>query len=235
MTEKTEAPDARRRRIQRIALIALLHALVLAALFFTDGATYRWLQDCRDTWSESKSFVYQQLSDDDHWEFFASFGLWLSAVAVVVIVWQVDPRRRRALAALVAGVIVAGVLTSVAAKTIGRVRPGKSGGVTKLMTFGYAWVENKSAAFPSGHATFAGALAAFLTLCLPRLKGFAWVMAVGCGLSRVYFRKHFFSDIYTGLLVGHYSMLWAWSFLRTRMAFGPTGLDADQSEASAGT
>ena len=202
----------RKRRTKR-TLLLLLHALVLSVLMFADEPVYRAIQDWRADWSRSEGFVHKRLTHDDLWEFFASFGLWTSAVAVAAIVWQMDARRRPMIAVMLAGLVLASTLTSVTAKTVGRMRPRNARGFSRLMPFGHAWVKNTSASLPSGHATFAGAMAAFLTLCYPKLRGFAWTMAVGCGLSRIYFTKHFPSDVYAGFLVGHYTMLWVWARL----------------------
>lgn len=65
--------------------------------------------------------------------------------------------------------------------------------------------------FPSGHATFAWALAIVLAAKEPRLKYFYYLLALAISLSRVYLGKHYPADIVFGSIVGlviGYGALW---------------------------
>jgi len=203
-------PSRPSRRWIKWALILAVHAAVLTILLITDETTYDAFHRWKEHWDREDLPLSRVLNDDDTWEFFASFGLWMSSIALAVIVWRLDNRWRRLVPLLAAGVIVATTLTSVLSKTVGRVRPYRAMGKSVYLRFGEAWTHGHSMAFPSGHATFAAAIAAFLALAYPRLKGFGWVMAVGCGISRIYFTKHFPGDIYAGFLMGHYVMNGTW-------------------------
>jgi membrane-associated phospholipid phosphatase len=191
-------------------LLLGVHTMVLVVLLCADETVYKVFHELKTLWDSKKFILFRLLTDDDTWEFFASFGLWMAAVALAVLVGSLDNRWKRLVPILAVGVIVASALTSVLSKTVGRARPGRTAGKSVFLPFGEAWKSGGSCAFPSGHATFAAAMAAFLSAAYPRTKGFAWVMAVGCGISRIYFTKHFPADIYAGFLMGHYVMMGTW-------------------------
>lgn len=64
--------------------------------------------------------------------------------------------------------------------------------------------------FPSGHATFAWALAVVLASKEPRLKYFYYTLAVLISLSRIYLGAHYPSDVvagtFLGLAIGYFSL-----------------------------
>lgn len=71
-------------------------------------------------------------------------------------------------------------------------------------------------AFPSGHATSAFLLAAYLSLLFPRGKWLWYVVAVACALARVRFRRHYPGDIIAGGALGWFTLQvvfsWKWPF-----------------------
>jgi len=56
--------------------------------------------------------------------------------------------------------------------------------------------------FPSGHATFAWALAVVLTGKEPRAKWLFYLLAFAISLSRIYLGKHYPSDVVVGGILG---------------------------------
>lgn len=70
--------------------------------------------------------------------------------------------------------------------------------------------------FPSGHATSAMVLAAFLALLFPQSRVLWYFLAVGCALSRIRFRRHYPADVIVGSAIGWYSVqlvfAWYWPF-----------------------
>ncbi|RKD21025.1 hypothetical protein BEP19_15195 [Ammoniphilus oxalaticus] len=59
-----------------------------------------------------------------------------------------------------------------------------------------------SYSFPSGHTLISFSAAAALALFFPRMGGVALVIALIIGISRVYLRVHFVSDVFFGALFG---------------------------------
>ncbi len=93
-------------------------------------------------------------------------------------------------AAVIARLIVEGIYVFYK-----RPRPSSTDGITPLFT-------NTNPSFPSGHATFFGALAtSLLLLQTPLALGFGTATCVLC-VARVAAGVHFFSDIVGGLAVG---------------------------------
>jgi membrane-associated phospholipid phosphatase len=71
------------------------------------------------------------------------------------------------------------------------------------------WFERNNAlstgdysSFPSGHSASAILLAAYLTLILPRGRYLWYVLAVGCALSRIRYRRHYPGDTIFGGAIG---------------------------------
>jgi membrane-associated phospholipid phosphatase len=111
-------------------------------------------------------------------------------------------RRFRAMATLVlASVAISGVLASLTKHMIGRIRPSTEPDAM-VMDFMVMVFETDWAAFPSGHATTATALAVALSLCFPRLA-WAWLtVAAMVALSRALLGVHWLSDSLAGVLLG---------------------------------
>lgn len=56
--------------------------------------------------------------------------------------------------------------------------------------------------FPSGHATFAWALAVVLSAKEPRLRIFYYILAFLISLSRIYLGAHYPADVFAGTVIG---------------------------------
>jgi membrane-associated phospholipid phosphatase len=117
-------------------------------------------------------------------------GAWIStwSVAAIAVVLR---RWRLAIALLVAAEL--GSIASSAIKTlVGRPRP--SGAIDALSSY----------AFPSGHTTWAAAVAASLAVALPRvwmwLFAAAWIAFMAW--SRTYLGVHWLTDVAAGALLG---------------------------------
>lgn len=124
----------------------------------------------------------------------ATIGAPLGAASVTgaVVIVQLGLRRWHAAIAVVMSVGL-GALGSNTIKLISE-RPRPIGGVTNLSTF----------SFPSGHTTWAAAIAGALVLGLPRM--WTWVLASAwitlMGWSRTYLGVHWLSDVAAGAMLG---------------------------------
>ena len=146
-----------------------------------------------------------------------SFGegveILIGAAALLLAVAAVDPaglaRRLRARLVAVgamagfafASVAGSGLLASLIKNLYGRVRPEHLAGDGVFELHGLAF-RAKYAAFPSGHATTAGATAMVLALIFPRWRGPILVAGVVVALTRVALGAHFFSDVAAGFALG---------------------------------
>ena len=90
-------------------------------------------------------------------------------------------------------------------KFYGCPRPLVEFGLSRVHTV--PWLDNAFYnSFPSGHTIGAFGFFMLLSLYLPR-KQKLWsvlffVLALGCGISRLYLGQHYFKDIYVGSLIG---------------------------------
>jgi undecaprenyl-diphosphatase len=114
------------------------------------------------------------------------------AIATFALLWR---RRAGAAAALALGALITWAAVNIAKPAVDRPRP--AGGL----------VHTAGESFPSGHAAYAVAwiaVAVMLTRTVPGparttlLVGAAIVLAVAVGLTRVYLRVHYLSDVVAG-------------------------------------
>lgn len=102
---------------------------------------------------------------------------------------------------LFASVAVSGILVNIAKPIIGRLRPiwlGRDGSFGfDPLSLGYEF-----ASFPSGHSATAGAVGVTLALAMP--KAWRWWLgfAIVIGMTRIFTRSHYPSDVIMGLYVG---------------------------------
>ena len=215
----------------RVLALSLVYAVVVYLLFRTDEWTEPWFLNLLREMREGHNPLWRRLSSESVWRPLNVLGEFLTWALIVAAVWIMDPRHRRRLIVLAAGTIVACAVAGAAAGLIGRIRPSKSvGKPRKFFAFGEGLKKLRDTSFPSGHATAAAALATFLALSYPRLRGLMIFVAVGCALARVRYAKHFFSDVFVGLLWGHYVMVWAWRLAVPRLAKPPEAAQAAPPE-----
>ena len=193
---------------RKTLVIVLIHVLVLIVLLVTDDATCGPATRAFDGWSGNQAMKF--VTGSAQWHVFGSFGEGLAVVFAAATIWALDKRRRATVKVLLAGAILASAISGILSFLIGRERPKRSRNITKVVTIKERIKKPRSMSFPSGHATAAASLATFLSLSYPPLRPVMVTMAIGCGVSRLKFRKHFIGDIYAGLLMGHYTMLWVW-------------------------
>jgi membrane-associated phospholipid phosphatase len=103
-----------------------------------------------------------------------------------------------------------------------RERPGPHDGEWVFRAFTDRPFDTKDLGLPSSHVVVAFAGAAVLARMFPRAAPVVYLLAAGCGLSRVLARAHFVSDSVTGALAGWAvgAVLWKWTEARTRRALG---------------
>lgn len=146
-------------------------------------------------------------------------GMWVLIVAVVV--WRIDPPRRRALLHWLLGVAAAAVALPVIKMLIGRPRPkfddpwvflgplgqyplGPGLGVHHAWEFWHPQVTGTAAlwSLPSSHAAFAALMAVFLARAYPALRAPAVIMAGIVCATRIMHGSHYPSDVAAGAALG---------------------------------
>ncbi|MBI3385795.1 phosphatase PAP2 family protein [Candidatus Gottesmanbacteria bacterium] len=133
-------------------------------------------------------------------------GLFLSGIGMAGIVWFVLGawlffREEKRDHWFWAPVVLAGIGSWLLADAIlkplvARVRPAIEMGAIIVGS------QSKDAAFPSGHATIAFAMAGVLSHKEPRWRWVFYLLAVAIALSRIYLGKHYPLDVIGGAVVG---------------------------------
>lgn len=140
--------------------------------------------------------------------------LWPVAVGATAIGTLFDRGAPRTTVEILAGVSTASLVSEVLKRSLGRERPRDTADPFRFEPF------SGHAAFPSGHATVAFALAGAVAAETGNrwLRAGAWGLAIGVGWSRINAGAHWYSDVVAGAvvgrLVGYHVTRWARARLR---------------------
>jgi membrane-associated phospholipid phosphatase len=156
--------------------------------------------------------------------------LWLLASAALVLndwplrmpgsAWPAWRRGVMLLGAATMGGIAAELLKLV----FRRERPRAHEGEYVFRAFTDRPLHNGGLALPSSHALVAFAAAAMLSRLFPRAMPIWFLLATGCGYTRVAAQAHFVSDIIVAALVGWLVAAWVWRWKpRSARAAGAAG------------
>ncbi len=132
--------------------------------------------------------------------FIAQYGQALCTAIAVVLVLQLDPRKRAAVPIAVA-TIGASLLSMVVKKLTGRVRPNRED-AGKFMGFSLKH-SNAKESFPSSHSANAVAMSAVLAALYPPAAATFWTLAILCACLRYVLDAHWPSDVLGGIAVGY--------------------------------
>lgn len=142
-------------------------------------------------------------------------GTWL-ALAIAVALQEGSEPARRALAKRRAGLLfwsaaLGGLVAEVMKLLLRRERPAIHGGEYGFRAFAERTWSTAGLALPSSHALVAFAGAAMLARLYPRARWVGYVLAAGCGITRVLARAHFLSDVVLAAGLG-----WVVAYVMTR-------------------
>ena len=112
------------------------------------------------------------------------------------------PDRARPAWLLLFGPALAGGIAEVLKIMLRRERPGLHDGAYFFRPFADRLFDTRDLGLPSSHAMVAFAGAAVLARLFPRAAPVAYLLAAGCGVSRVMANAHFASDVMVGGLAG---------------------------------
>ncbi len=179
-----------------IALIALAHAL--------DGWMYQHFR-LENIYSEDWGRLLRVLGFLPLW-FVLAFALWLHERPASLT--------RPALLAL--SPAFAGLAAELLKLLLRRERPGAHEGAYYLRPFTERTFSTSGLALPSSHALVAFGAAAILSRLFPKARIVWWMLAWGCGLSRVAAGAHFFSDVVVAAVVGWLVGAFTWWLIQPR-------------------
>jgi len=129
--------------------------------------------------------------------FLASFAIWL-LFAGLILLWVIDGRIKKEVALhALASAAASWVLAEMIKSLIPTLRPFETNGLSPLTLTVPA-----GAAFPSGHASVAFALASAVWLHNKKIGFFFLLGAFGVGLGRVLGNVHFPADVLGGVGLG---------------------------------
>lgn len=178
------------RRNAALRTAAVLFVLILGA-HLLDGWFYA-------------HFVDERVYEEDWGRLLRVMGYlptWVFAAAALVLhdwplrtAGRVMPAFRRGLL-LLGGVAAGGIAAELLKLVFRRERPRAHEGEYFFRTFADRPFHSGGLALPSSHAMVAFAAAAVLARLFPRARVVWYLLAIGCGLTRVAAQAHFLSDV----------------------------------------
>jgi len=172
-----------------------------------------------DRWAY-EHIVYESVYDEDWGRMLRVMGfapLWLLAgIALVMNDWPARGTEAPVYQTLMRGWLL---VSSVAASGIAgellkllfrRERPRAHAGEYFFRPFTERPFSSGGLALPSSHAIVAFGAATMLSRLFPRATPIWYLLAIGCGLSRVMVQAHFISDVVVAGLVAWLIAAWLW-------------------------
>jgi membrane-associated phospholipid phosphatase len=187
------AACARRRR-RRSYVVVLWIVAILVALA-ADRSVTAWV-------GRAPLFNPKQNSA---WKIPKRAGEFQYIIPVIVLVAIFHRRRWRGAVMLLVASGIAGAAYSVLKWTVGRARPNLGHGPWEFDPFAggiKGFVTSGNLAFPSGHTTFAFAIAGGLAILIPKWRWAFYVIASGCAAQRVLEYAHHPSDVVFSAALG---------------------------------
>jgi membrane-associated phospholipid phosphatase len=176
-----------------------------------------------DAWAQV-NLVDPDIYNDDLGRLLRVMGyypLWLlMGIAILRTDWaEVGSGRSRLEASRRAGLLiltpaVGGLVAEVGKVLFRRLRPGEIPGEYAFRAWSERPFYSGGLGLPSSHTLVAFAAAAMLARLFPRAAPVAYLLAAGCGLSRVAAGAHYLSDVTMAGVLGWLTgwMMWNWNF-----------------------
>jgi membrane-associated phospholipid phosphatase len=171
-----------------------------------------------DRWAY-EHIVYGRVYEEDWGRMLRVMGFWplwlLASIALVLNDWP----RRTAQAVypglmrgwlLIASVTASGLAGEILKLVFRRERPRAHGGAYYFRPFTDRPLYSGGLALPSSHAIVAFGAATMLSRLYPRAWPVWYLLAIGCGLTRVMAQAHFVSDVAASALVAWAIAAWLW-------------------------
>jgi membrane-associated phospholipid phosphatase len=139
------------------------------------------------------------------WKWPKRIGEFPYIIPVIILVAIFHARRWRGAVMLVLASGIAGATYGILKWVVGRARPSQGLGPFSFDLFKGGMpglLDSGNLAFPSGHATFAFAIAAGMAILLPKWRWLFYLLATMCGVQRILEHAHHPSDIVASALFG---------------------------------
>ncbi|QDU64858.1 PAP2 superfamily protein [Planctomycetes bacterium Pan216] len=136
---------------------------------------------------------------------FSSVEVWGENIFVLLVafaIWRLDRHRRSRVVFLALSAIVVALGVEGVKRVTGRERPEVSQGKTVIHGWHKFTAGGDYQSFPSGHTAAAASYGGSLSAFYPPLRPAMIALTVGCGGSRIWKERHFFSDCLFGGLIG---------------------------------
>lgn len=190
-------------------------------------------------------FTYNLLNSlyiDDFFSTAKQFATITTIASIVIIIWLFDLKNRKYVFILLLALGISGITNEIIKQTTGRARPNYSINIDKdqikkinkylqehpespikaepydqwlLFKKNRHYFDDNYSSFPSGHSNAGFVIAAFLIVLYPRGRILWFIIAFGCALARVRFRRHFPEDILfgggLGWLIAQLVFSWRWA------------------------
>jgi membrane-associated phospholipid phosphatase len=174
---------------------AVFIAAFTLAFVFVDGPVSAWV---------GRSPLFDRRFESP-WKWPKRAGEFQYIIPVILAVAVFHKRKWRGAVMLLVASGFAGAAYSVLKWTVGRSRPNLGHGPHEFDFFKgglRGFTDSGNLAFPSGHATFAFAVAAGLAILLPRWRWALYVIATLCGVQRILEHAHHPSDVIASAFLG---------------------------------
>ena len=158
-----------------------------------------------DRWA-FESLFYPGVHEHDWGRLLRSVGSLVFWAPLALAVWlearaRGVPRPREA-SLLFFAPVLAGLAAEVLKILLRRERPSLHAGAWVFRSFADRPFSTSALGLPSSHVMVAFAGAAVLARTFPRARPVAYLLAAGCGLTRLLSRGHFLSDVVVGAIAG---------------------------------
>jgi membrane-associated phospholipid phosphatase len=166
-----------------------------------------------DRWAFDALF-YPPVHEKDWGRFLRSIGSLVFWVPLAIAVWLEGRARGTPLPRqtwlLVVAPIAAGLAAEILKLLLRRERPSLHEGEWVFRSFTERPFSTSALGLPSSHVMVAFGGAAVLARMFPRTAPVVYLLAAGCGLTRVLSRGHFLSDVVVGAIAGWAVGVWIW-------------------------
>jgi undecaprenyl-diphosphatase len=140
-------------------------------------------------------------------QFLAQWGQSVATPLVSMVIWWLDPPRRKAAWLLLAAVLTASITCFLLKRLLGRVRPNRENAGKFLgPTLKHA---NYRESFPSSHSACAIACSVYIAALYPPIAWIMWMLGLTTAGLRYVLDAHWPSDVLGGIAIGYASAhLW---------------------------